>query len=217
MRGINTIKRTDSLHGSIRQLVTMAVLSDTISFLGQHLVSITLAAITLHLARNYFTPGASSVPGPFLAKLSNLWRLIDVARGRPDITLYNLHQKHGDYVRLGPNVVSVRNTEALKTVYGINKGFRKTGFYRVQQQLANGKPTQTLFTTLDEDFHAAIKRPVSAVYSMTRLTEFEPFVDKSIRTLFDRLDGFVERGELCDIATWLQYCKCSRLLWEWSG
>lgn len=184
----------------------MAVLADAVSFIGQHILSIALAAIVLHLARNYFTPGVYSVPGPFLAKLSSLWRLIDVARGRPDITLYKLHQKHGDYVRLGPNVVSVRNTDALKVMYGINKGYRKTGFYRVQQQLAKGKPTPTLFTTLDEDFHAAIKRPVSSVYSMSNLTEFEPFVDSTIRTLFARLDEFVERGKVCDIATWMQYC-----------
>lgn len=186
----------------------MAVLSDTFSFLGQHIVSIALAVVIIHLTCNYFTPGAYLIPGPFLAKLTNLWRFIDVARGRPDVTLYKLHQKHGDYVRLGPNVISVRNTDVLKTIYGINKGYQKTGFYRVQQQLAKGKPTQTLFTTLDEDFHARIKRPVSSVYSMSTLTEFEPFVDNTIRSLFGRFDKFVERGEVCDIATWLQYCEC---------
>lgn len=48
-----------------------------------------------------------------------------MANGRAEVTLYNLHQKHGDYVRLGPNVVSVRNLDALKTIYGINKGYQK--------------------------------------------------------------------------------------------
>lgn len=185
----------------------MAILAETVSFVGQHLVSITIAAILIHLARNYFTPGAYHIPGPFLAKLSNLWRFYDVAQGRPDITLYKLHQQYGDYVRLGPNVVSVRDLDALKAIYGINKRYRKTDFYRVQQQLAKGKPTQTLFTTVDENFHSAIKRPVSAAYSMSTLTEFEPFVDKTIWSLFDWLDNFARTGEVCDIATWLQYCR----------
>ena len=83
----------------------------------------------------------------------------------------------------------------------------QTNFYRVQQQLAKGKPTQTLFTTLDEDFHAAIKRPVSSAYSMSTLTEFEPFVDSTIRSMFIQLDGFVTQCKDCDIARWLQYCK----------
>lgn len=72
--------------------------------------------------------------------------------------------------------------------------------------MAKGKPTPTLFTTTDEDFHASIKRPVSSAYSMSTLTEFEPFVDNTIHTLFRRLDEFVVQGKVCDIAVWLQYC-----------
>jgi hypothetical protein len=77
----------------------------------------------------------------------------------------------------------------------------------VQQQLVNGKPTPTLFTTTDEEFHASIKRPISAAYSMSTLTEFEPFVDKTIQTFFTKLDEFVGQNQICDIASWLQYCK----------
>ncbi|KAL2008376.1 hypothetical protein VTN00DRAFT_8358 [Thermoascus crustaceus] len=83
---------------------------------------------------------------------------------------------------------------------------RPTGTYRVQQQLSGGKPTVTLFTALDEDFRAAVKRPVSATYSMSTPTEFEPFVDNTIRKFFERLDEeFVVPGRVCDVAAWLQY------------
>ena len=103
----------------------MALISNAIGFVSQHALSLVVISFLVLLTRNYFTPGASSVPGPFLAKLSNIWRFVDVARGRPDITLYQLHQEYGDYVRIGPNVVSIRNLDAMKMVYGINKGFRK--------------------------------------------------------------------------------------------
>ncbi|KAJ6057061.1 uncharacterized protein N7446_007961, partial [Penicillium canescens] len=183
----------------------MAVISDSLTFLSEHLPAILVLTTILYLTKNYFTPGASSIPGPFLAKFSNIWRFIDVAKGRAEVTLHKLHQKHGDYVRLGPNVVSVRDLDALKIIYGINKGYQKTDFYCVQQQLAKGRPTPTLFTTTDEEFHAAIKRPISSAYSMSTLTEFEPFVDKTISTFFRKLDGFVESGRVCDIAAWLQF------------
>ncbi|RAK84382.1 cytochrome P450 [Aspergillus costaricaensis CBS 115574] len=172
----------------------MALLTTTLAFLSQHIPSILLTILIIHLTRNYFTPGVSHIPGPFLAKLTNLWRFVDVARGKAEITHYRLHQEHGEYVRLGPKVVSVWNVEALKTA-----------FYRVQQQLAKGKPTKTLFTSLDEDFHAKIKRPVSASYSMSTVAEFEPFVDSTIRTFFARLDGFAANRSMFDISTWLQY------------
>lgn len=103
----------------------MAIISDTWVFVSSHFPAILLALITIHFTRNYLTPGASSIPGPFLAKITNIWRFIDVAGGRPEVTLSKLHQQHGDYVRLGPNVVSVQNLDALKTIYGINKGYQK--------------------------------------------------------------------------------------------
>lgn len=44
---------------------------------------------------------------------------------------------------------------------------------------------------------------------MSTLTEFEPFVDKTINTLFGKLDEFAAEAKVCDIAAWLQYCKYS--------
>jgi len=103
----------------------MALLSSIVVFASEYILGLIVVGVLIHLTRNYFTPGAVTVPGPFTAKLSNIWRFVDVARGRPDITLYELHNKYGDYVRIGPNIISVRNPDVLKTIYGINKGFRK--------------------------------------------------------------------------------------------
>lgn len=45
---------------------------------------------------------------------------------------------------------------------------------------------------------------------MTTLTEFEPFVDKTILALASQLDAhFAITGLPCNIATWLQYCMFS--------
>jgi len=107
----------------------MAAISDTIVFIGQNITSILLLCTLFHLARNYLTPGVSAIPGPFLAKLTNIWRFVDVSKGQAQVTLLKLHRKYGDYVRLGPNVVSIRDLDVIKTIYGINKGYEKvSGF-----------------------------------------------------------------------------------------
>lgn len=103
----------------------MAIASDATAFLAHNIPSILVLIVLIHFTRNYFKPGVSCLPGPFLAKLSNLWRFIDVANGHAEKTLHKLHEQYGDYVRVGPNVVSIKNLDALKTVYGINKGYRK--------------------------------------------------------------------------------------------
>jgi hypothetical protein len=98
---------------------------DLISWLWQNIFFVGVISIVFFLLQNWLKPGLRSIPGPWLAKFSNLWRFHDVAKGRPDITLYKLHQKYGDYVRLGPAAVSVKNIEVLKAIYGINAGFAK--------------------------------------------------------------------------------------------
>lgn len=103
----------------------MAIISDFMAFSAQHISIVVLLLVIIHFTRNYLTPGVCAVPGPFLAKISNIWRFFDVANGSAEATLYKLHRKHRDYVRLGPNVVSVWSLDALKIIYGINKGYTK--------------------------------------------------------------------------------------------
>jgi hypothetical protein len=105
----------------------MAAVSDSIVFIGQNITSIILLVFILHFTRNYLTSGVSAIPGPLLAKISNIWRFVDVAKGHAEVTLLKLHRKYGDYVRLGPNVVSVRDLDAVKIIYGINQGYKKVG------------------------------------------------------------------------------------------
>lgn len=81
--------------------------------------------ISLYLASNHFHNGLNKYPGPFLGSLSNLWRFFDVYGRRPDITHLKLHRKNGDVVRLGPNLLSFADPNAVKTIYGLNKGFIK--------------------------------------------------------------------------------------------
>lgn len=80
-----------------------------------------------YLVSNRFNHGLQKYPGPFLASLTDWWRFVDVWGRRPDITPIKLHRQHGDVVRLGPNALSFADPKALKTIYGLNKGFTKVG------------------------------------------------------------------------------------------
>ena len=92
---------------------------------GQYWYFILPAVLVSYLASNYFSKGLNQYPGPFLARLTDAWRFVDVWNRRPDITHIKLHRKHGDVVRLGPNALSFSDPAAIKTIYGLNKGFVK--------------------------------------------------------------------------------------------
>jgi hypothetical protein len=82
-------------------------------------------AIVAYLINNRFHHGLNKYPGPFLASLTDWWRFWIVYKRRPEVEHIKLHKKHGDVVRLGPNSLSFADPKAVKTIYGLNKGFTK--------------------------------------------------------------------------------------------
>lgn len=67
----------------------------------------------------------SSIPGPFLAGITDLWRWTIQNYYSFDDKLTALHQKHGKLVRIGPNMVSIGDPEAASTIYGSNPALEK--------------------------------------------------------------------------------------------
>lgn len=77
------------------------------------------------LIKNYSNKGLNKYPGPLLAALTDWWRFFDVLGRRHEHTQIALHKKHGDIVRLGPNVLAFADPKAIKEIYGLNKGYVK--------------------------------------------------------------------------------------------
>ncbi|RFU27304.1 hypothetical protein B7463_g9016, partial [Scytalidium lignicola] len=168
---------------------------------------IVLAVLVIaYLTKNKFHNGLNKYPGPFLASLTDGWRFWDVYKRRPDITQLKLHRKLGNVVRLGPNCLSFSDPAALKTIYGLNKGFTKSEFYPVQQSVTKGKRLPSLFSTTSESFHAQMRRCVSSVFSMSTLIHYEPFVDSTTALFLSQTEKlYAKTDESCDFAKWLQF------------
>ena len=83
------------------------------------------------------------------------------------------------------------------------------------QNLNNGKIVPTLATVSDKNVHAAFKKPIASVFTMTTAVKFEPYVDETILYMVRRLDeDYIQgsgKGQPCDVDNWLQYCACLEL------
>ncbi|TKA49160.1 hypothetical protein B0A54_01236 [Friedmanniomyces endolithicus] len=146
------------------------------------------------------------VPGPFLAKFTNLWRLLVVWRRDSHDTYLRLHKQYGDLLRIGPNCVSISKPDMVSTIYGINKGYVKSDFYAVWQNVIRGKRSPSLVFTTDEQQHAVLRRPVAGAFALSTLVEFEPLIDSTTAVFLTRLDElFASTEKVCDLGTWLQW------------
>jgi hypothetical protein len=84
-----------------------------------------LAAYIILQAWNYLTSPIRGIPGPFLAKFTNLWRLVDTYNGRSELTHQLLHKRYGPAVRIGPNLVSLGDPSLLHKIYDSRGIFKK--------------------------------------------------------------------------------------------
>ena len=90
-------------------------------FVGTFLIVCSLAAFRLILSWRRL----SHIPGPFLASVNELQRVLWVRTTRGHLIHQELHGKYGELVRTGPNNVLFSNPEAISAVYPARSGFPK--------------------------------------------------------------------------------------------
>ncbi|KAL8660249.1 MAG: hypothetical protein Q9202_006741 [Teloschistes flavicans] len=171
------------------------------------IASLLLASVYLlyHGLRTYRR--LSFIPGPFWARFTNLQRFAWVKSKRAHEFHAEQHKKYGDYVRFGPNMVSLSDPSAIATIYPIRPGFPKSDFYKVLMPYTKtGSSVAMVFNTRDEAFHKQIKSPIAALYSLSSTLTHEVFVNQVLGVLFDQLDRrFANTNHIFDLGDWLQY------------
>lgn len=198
----------------------------------EHLLSWTTAAgVTALTLLALYVPTILSfrfdIPGPLLARFTNLWYWWQLKKGNFHDTSIDLHRKKGELflyptaidhflcsatfnlviaagsiIKIAPNYYSVSDVDALKTIYGHGSKFSKAEWYKAWGL----RETQTnLFSEQSHTIHAATRRKVASMYSMSSLVSYEPFVD-NCNTLFrGKLKETAAHGQYINLAHWLQY------------
>ena len=148
-----------------------------------------LIALALHWLWHEPTSSLNKLPGPFWARYTNLWRLLSVYKGHSDLTQLHLHRKHGDFVRIGPNCVSISDPSYIKTIYPTRDPLIKSDFYAAGDEFFQGRRIEAQFTTRDEAWHDYLIRPIKGAYSLTAVLNFEGRVDSTIEYFLGKLHG----------------------------
>jgi hypothetical protein len=90
-----------------------------------NLLGFCVIALFAHALRCKYGYGLAQIRGPTLAAYTDFWRFWIVWGRRPEKAHIALHEKYGPLVRLGPNLVSVSDPEAIRIIYALNAGFVK--------------------------------------------------------------------------------------------
>ncbi|RMY72035.1 hypothetical protein D0863_04783 [Hortaea werneckii] len=124
------------------------------------------------------------VPGPFLAKFTNLWYLYECRLCRRYMTVHKLHEKYGKLVRVQPNQVSIADPTAIPVVYGHGTGFLKSDYYDAFVSIHRG-----LFNTRDRAEHTRKRKTVSHTFSTKSVGQFEQYIHHNLEQLASQWDS----------------------------
>lgn len=84
-----------------------------------------IVAVVAYYLISYLVSPLKDIPGPFLAKFTNAWRVYDYYHLISPETQKKLHAKHGAAVRLGPSLVALNDPDLIPVIYNSRGTFRK--------------------------------------------------------------------------------------------
>ncbi|PPQ88069.1 hypothetical protein CVT25_013677 [Psilocybe cyanescens] len=144
----------------------------------------------------------ANYPGPLLCKVSQLYVGFRSLGGKQHIYYQQLHEKYGDYVRVGPNELSINDVNALEPLYGSN-GSAKGQFW--DGRIPPKDPVKPLIALRDKTEHTRRRRPWTRGFSTNALKGYEELVVKRSRQLVDLLLSKKGVTNLTDYISYFAY------------
>lgn len=191
---------------------TRVFLAGTLPFLISWWFVIIPGAVVLRaLYRKYASP-LRKYPGPWLASMTRLWKVISVASTHTHLDHIELHKKYGPIVRIAPDELSLSSPEAARSLLSAGKHIYKTKFYGVFPPPEN----PDIFTEYREDVHAQKKKVANVSYSMAAMQQLSPFIDDTIELLMHKMKAAASgqtggpikdysKGHVVDLGNWLHW------------
>jgi hypothetical protein len=99
----------------------------SLSYAYAAIVGATVLLITLVASyrRAASTSGLAKLPGPGIARYSNIWRVWNAQSGNAPQRFQELHRTYGTVVRIGPNHVAISEPAMVPVIYGVSSKFVK--------------------------------------------------------------------------------------------
>ncbi|KAH7136228.1 cytochrome P450 [Dactylonectria macrodidyma] len=150
---------------------------------------------------NFHASRIRRFPGPVWAKVSSLWLASQCRQTQRSKAVMQLHRKHGDFVRIGPNHLSINNPAAVAEVYGHKTGFTKSPFYDAFLQV-----TPVVFNARDVATHTRKRKYINPAFSARALSDFEPYMDRELLGWKRRLLGMTQSSTArLDFSVWTNF------------
>ncbi|KAL8279989.1 hypothetical protein RQP46_007570 [Phenoliferia psychrophenolica] len=143
----------------------------------------------------------SHVPGPFVAKISQMWLVRKAIHGQIRHDMQGLHRQYGDVVRIGPNEVTINNAEAVLEITG-GRSWQKGQSYDTTAS-GNAQKETSLIALRDHGAHQIRRRLWDKGFSLSALKGYQPLIYLRVAELVEQLHR--HEGKVIDLHRWLGF------------
>jgi cytochrome P450 len=140
-----------------------------------------------------------NVPGPFLGRISKLWLGRIARQGKQHLYYQSLHARYGDFVRVGPNEVSIRLAAAVAPVLGAS-GLPRGPMWDGRAIPSAKSEDRSLLTLRDSAIHAERRKLWNKGFSTSALKDYEEIVVNRGKQLVAIFEESAKKGEPVDMA-----------------
>ncbi|OAG25518.1 cytochrome P450 [Alternaria alternata] len=153
----------------------------------------------------------AKVPGPVWPAVSRTWLMYRMYQGDLETHMRAIHNrfvlcccehwKYGSIVRTTPDEVHVSDPKAIPIIYPTQQPLKKTDWYLIYRPVTLG-PGPDLFTDDDAKHHAAHRRIVGSVYTLSSMLKNERALDDLVKLFGDKLGGLADCQDAFDFGLW---------------
>ena len=133
-------------------------------------------------------------PGPWMVRLGNLFMTTQLTNSDAYYKLQALHKKHGDFVRIGTDGLSIIDPDAMELAYGPHSKVMKSNWYD------GDAPLTSMHTSRDKALHDRRRKVWAPAFSDKALRDYEQRISDFNDKFLDRIREF--RGGAMDVTKW---------------
>ncbi|KUJ11216.1 cytochrome P450 [Mollisia scopiformis] len=160
-----------------------------------------LIFVALIFVRRRWFSSISDIPGPFLGSFSVLWQIVHALKGHTEEETIAEHRKHGDFVRIGYNEVSIGHPDAINEV--LKSQMNKGDWYRIFS-LPDSRYVNQM-SEVDAKRHITKTKNVAPGYAFSNVIKAEPYVDGALQVFERQLDTLSEAHQPVNFDEWFNY------------
>ena len=148
---------------------------------------------SLTIYRLFLNP-LNKFPGPYWVRLSNMAWSFQLTNFDAYYRLKALHDKHGDFVRIGSHDLSIIDPEGMEISFGVKAKAGKSPWYE------GDYPLSSMHTTRSKALHDKRRRVWAPAFSDKALREYETQLDYFNDKVLTRLREF--KGGAVNVTKW---------------